>query len=111
VKRMTIGEQVDKHGMSEAFLAVADAFLRRDVAPIKDKIVTETFGKWIVCVNGTRETVKAEPEGTMGCNEVPPVHAALFYNGWLAGLISPAGGWIAAGEGANEATFIEAIRS
>jgi len=40
-----------------------------------------------------------------------PIHCAVLYNGWLAGVFSPAGGWIAAGEGANENTFIAACKA
>jgi hypothetical protein len=107
----TIGEEVDKHGVSEAYIAIAEALIRRGLTPIKGRVVTETFGPWVVCVNGTDKPVDVEPTGSMGCKALPPVHAALFYNGWLAGEINPAGGWIAAHpEGANERTFIEALK-
>ena len=43
--------------------------------------------------------------------EVPPFACAVKYNGWPAGLFGPTGGIIAAGECANEATFISALRS
>ena len=34
---------------------------------------------------------------------------AVWYQGWLAGLFTPFGGVFAAGEGANEDTFLAAI--
>ena len=105
----TLGEAVDKHGVAAAFDAVCSAFIRRGLAPVKGKVVQETFGSWLVVMNGTREPVSGEPSGTMGYRDLPPVHAALFYNGWFAGEINPAGGWIAAGEAANEQTFISAM--
>jgi hypothetical protein len=107
----TIGEQVDKTGISEAFVAMAELMQARGHAPVKGKVVTETVGPWAVVLNGTDAPIHAEPEGSMGCPDVAPVHAAIFYNGWLAGVLSPAGGWIAAGEGANESTFIEDMKA
>lgn len=107
----TLGEAVDRDGVSEAFLAMAQMLTRRGRAPVKDKVVTEKVGRWTVVMNGKLERVSVEPEGTLGCDNIPACHAAIFYNGWLAGLLSPAGGWIAAGEAADESTFIEAMSS
>ena len=42
--------------------------------------------------------------------DVPAYHAYVMFNGWPAGVISPAGGVIAAGECANEDTFIAALK-
>lgn len=97
--------------ISEAFLAMASMFERRGRVPLKGKLVTETCGPWQVCMNGTPETIRVDPPDSMGCDEVPPVHAAIFFNGWLAGVLSPFGGWIAAGEAANEATFTAAMEA
>ena len=63
---------------------------------------------WTIAVNGHSKKIKCDPEGTMGA-DIPPYSAAVWWNGWLAGLISPGGGTIAAGELANEDTFIEAL--
>ena len=40
---------------------------------------------------------------------IPPFHVAIEFNGWPAGLVSPGGGVIAAGEAANEEAFIVAV--
>lgn len=40
-----------------------------------------------------------------------PIQAKLKFNGWPAGIIDPRGGIIAAGEAANEDTFIAAIET
>mgnify|MGYP006972356042 CR=1 FL=1 len=61
--------------------------------------------RWSVCVNGHKEP-KPDNSGTL----IPGYTCAVTYNGWPAGLFSPFGGCIAAGEAANETTFIEAIR-
>lgn len=106
----TLGEAVEQDGASEAFIAAAEMLCRRSGDVLKGKVRTETVDPWIVVCNGTMEAVKVEPEGTMGA-DLPPVHLAVFYNGWLADILNPAGGWFAAGEGANEDNFIEAMRS
>ena len=56
-------------------------------------------GHWKIDVNGKDVTVE----------NIPPYHIAIEYNGWPAGILSPIGGIIAAGEGANETTFIAAL--
>ena len=57
--------------------------------------------RWVVKVNGHREQVES----------VPPFSALLEFNGWPAGIIDPFGGTIAAGELANEDTFIAAMEA
>lgn len=42
---------------------------------------------------------------------VPPYHAYVQFNGWPAGVISPFGGVIAAGEATNEDAFIAALKA
>lgn len=60
--------------------------------------------KWRIAWNGHREPVK-----NSAGHEVPGYHIYVEYNGWPAGLIHPYGGILAAGEGANEKTFLAAI--
>lgn len=65
--------------------------------------------QWEVAVNGWQETVNVPmTDDCMGA-ELPPFHMAVWYNGFLAGLMTPFQGVIAAGEGANEDTLIAAI--
>ena len=64
--------------------------------------------QWIFAVNPHDETLDVKPEGTMGCH-IPFGHVAVWYNGWLAGILAPNGGEFAAGSGANEDTFIAAL--
>lgn len=49
------------------------------------------FGKWEIALNGEK------------------LQAEVKFNGWPAGIIDPCGGIIAAGEIANEDSFIQAI--
>jgi hypothetical protein len=67
---------------------------------------------WTVAVNGHgHETIACTPEGTMGC-DVPPYHMAVWWHGWLAGIVSPAGGAFAAHPtGANQDRFVSDVRA
>jgi hypothetical protein len=60
--------------------------------------------QWWVAFNGHPEAKK-----TSNGQEVDPFHCYVEYNGWPAGVFTPYGGVIAAGEGANENTFIAAM--
>lgn len=67
--------------------------------------------RWRVAVNPHKEPQDVPPRDDCMGATVPYAHAAVWFNGWLAGLFSPAGGAIAAGEGANEGALIEALES
>lgn len=62
---------------------------------------------WKIAVNG-----HAEPKVcSLSTLPIEPFHCFIDFNGWPAGLMSPYGGTIAAGEAANEVTFIEAVNA
>lgn len=64
---------------------------------------------WYVAINGQSTDVDVEPAGGMKIT-LPPYHFAVWFNGWIAGLIYPLGGGVfAAGSGANEFEFIIAV--
>jgi hypothetical protein len=65
--------------------------------------------QWTIAINGQETKQRIEPTGAMAA-DVPPYYAAVWYNGWLAGLLTPFDGILAAGEAANEDTLIEAMR-
>lgn len=62
---------------------------------------------WEFSLNASNE------ERSAGSGEIPlpPFSASLKFNGWPAGIVAPSGGVIAAGECANEETFIAALRA
>lgn len=62
--------------------------------------------QWWIAVNGHKAPVKCSHGA-----EVPPVHCYIEYNGWPAGLLNPFEGTLAAGECANEDTFVEALKA
>lgn len=63
--------------------------------------------QWTITVNGQREPITVLVMGAPF--EIPPFSCAVEYNGWLAGLVNPYGGELAAGEAANEETFCAAL--
>ena len=58
---------------------------------------------WWIAVNGHPETMEANGI------KVEPYHVYVEFNGWPAGLFNMRSGSIAAGDLANEQTFIDAI--
>jgi hypothetical protein len=74
---------------------------------------TRQIGKhWWIAVNGHKQPMKASsPKGASKGDGimVEPFHCYVEFNGWPAGIFSPYGGALAAGEAANEGTFIAAI--
>jgi len=81
--------------------------------PSMDKMdgpwIERVDSRWTFALNGKDKAVRVEPEGSMGW-DVQPYHVAVWFNGWAAGEFSPFSGWMAAGDGANEETFIAALR-
>lgn len=61
--------------------------------------------QWTLAMNGHREATKWKDV------LLQPFHVALEFNGWPAGVFSPQGGVIAAGELANENTFCGALKT
>jgi len=62
--------------------------------------------KWWISVNGSKD-LRRNSDGI----ELSPFSMAVKFNGWPAGIIDLAGGVIAAGECANEDTFIAALQA
>ena len=63
---------------------------------------------WEIFVNGNSRMVEIKA-AQWGELELPSFHMAIFWNGWLAGMMTFSSGQIAAGEGANEDSLIESI--
>ncbi len=60
---------------------------------------------WLIVLNPHKEVLKSS-QGI----QVPFGRCYIEFNGWPAGMIDPYGGVIAAGELANEAEFIAALK-
>lgn len=73
--------------------------------------VIEIDKRWKFAINGKDKPVEVSIPDSMGIESLEPFHMAIFFNGWLAGLLTPAGGTMCAGEAANEDSFIAAVNS
>ncbi len=99
----------DEPAVCEAFAAIADLCLALDAAPANrypgcwELRLDE---HWEIAFNGHGESVRSS-HGVA----VEPYHCYVQFNGWPAGVFGPLGGTIAAGELANEETFLAAVRS
>lgn len=59
---------------------------------------------YMLAVNG-----HPAPRRTTAGVLVQPFHAVVFVRGWPFAILSPFGGWMGCGEGANEDAFIAAL--
>lgn len=91
-----------------AFDSIAKLSIVLGTAPlnkVKDCWECRIDKHWWIAVNGHKETVK-----TSKGIEIPAFNCYVEFNGFPAGIFSPInGGFLAAGELANEDTFIKAI--
>jgi len=93
--------------LCEAFVRLCELALALKIKPLPEHPACwehDVDGHWWICINGHKETVK-NSDGF----DVEPFDCVVKWNGWPAGIFSPAGGVIAAGACANENTFIEAL--
>lgn len=97
----------------EAFSKVVDLGLARGHTKICDlpgALVMKLDDNWTVAMHGHDEpTDVPEQEGCMGIKGLAPCTVAIYWNGWIAGLVDAGGGQMAWGAAANEDTFIEAL--
>lgn len=102
-----------KAPLSEAFVRIAELALLNGSAPINrlpgpwTHAFTSGDWHWQIAVNGHREPV-VSPWSTV---LIDPFEAHVYVNGWPFGILSPAGGRLGAGHGANENSFIAALVS
>jgi len=92
----------------EAFAAIADLCIALGAAPanrFEDCWELRIDSQWEIAFNGHEESRRSS-YGVV----VQPFHCYVQFNGWPAGVFGPLGGVIAAGECANEDTFLEAVR-
>lgn len=109
---------MNERPVSEIFVAMQEQGWKVHEAP--DKILVKKFcdhrggtvtAAWEVIINGNAETRKVSGI-QWGEMELPPFTAAIFWNGWLAGLVDPYNGVLAANkQGANEDDLIKSIRA
>ena len=64
---------------------------------------------WTYAINASDKPAKSGPPDGMA-GDVPAYSVGIWWNGWLAGFIDAGGGLFAAGEAANEKTYLAALR-
>jgi len=82
---------------------IVELFEREGLIPVTGLCEVKIDSQWAIALNGS-----SDPAPWRGA-DVPPFHFALDYNGFPAGLFSPAGGLMAAGSIVNEAALIAAL--
>jgi hypothetical protein len=93
----------------EAFARLVDLMIVQG-APMP---ITKHEGAYECVIDANwKATFNGHPtEQKHGHITIPAFTAVIDYNGWPAGLMNPYGGVIAAGECANETTFIAAVNA
>lgn len=95
--------------MTELFVSLAELCFALGAAPLNRHPGCwehQIDGRWWVAMNGHPEKVNCS-DGT----PVDPYTCCVKFNGWVAGILDPSGGVIAAGAIANEETMLEAVRA
>lgn len=100
----------------EAFLLAADlaaALHVRDIKKLPGPWELRIDANWRIAVNGHGHEIRVAPAECMEVT-IPPFAMAVWWNGWLAGLLTPFAGTIVAhpsGQGASEDALILALQA
>lgn len=82
----------------------------KEINKLDGAYICKVDNLWSFAINGTDRPVAVDMgEKSMGVGALNSFNMAIFYNGWLAGLLDPRGGTICAGEAGNEDNFIKAL--
>jgi hypothetical protein len=89
------------------FVLLSKLAVKDGVAPISNLkgCWERQVGDWWIAVNGHKEPM----QHSHGESKLPPFECYVEFNGWPAGVFGFDGGIIAAGEAANEETFVAAL--
>ena len=90
----------DDRPLADVMLAIADYCVARKLHAPLHRVVDK---QWEFAVAGKEKV-------TLNGTNLDPFHFAIWFNGWPAGIGNPFGGEMAAGELANEGTFIAALK-
>jgi len=106
----------DQSSIPEVFGLVAELALALGVENIKSRPglwVHPIDGNWTVAVNAHNEPIVVAPP-YCGEVEVPPYSMAIWWHGWIAGMLNAGGGEMAAHPdplGANEDRLIADLKA
>lgn len=97
----------------EVFSKVVDLGLARGnekICELPGALIMKIDDNWTVAMHGKRQPIDVPQfEGCMGVDALPGGAVAIWWCGWLAGIVDAGGGSMAWGAKANEDSFIEAI--
>lgn len=96
--------------VSVAYMAAVDLALslgHQQIANLPGAWEHRVDEHWTVAINGKEEPVEVEPDGCMRV-KLEPYHLAVWWRGWLAGLLTPCFGVLL---GADEDSLIAALKT
>lgn len=101
--------------MNDPLIAVAELAAALGETPIKGVWGCRIDDSWYVAARGVLQdgesaVIAIEPPHCMKV-ELRPFEMAVWFNGWLAGLVNPDNGTFAAGELANPKAFCKAVKA
>lgn len=94
--------------VNEVFLEIGEYAYRQGARSIKDLPgcwEAHVDKHWWIAINAHTKEMK-----TSTGIPVPACSAYVEFNGWPAAVVNAAGGWIAAGEIANENEFLKVLK-
>jgi len=105
----------DELPIPEVFALAVELMSRRghhEINKLDGCCVVEVDAHWTIAMNGHPDPCDADPgRGGMSVT-VPPFNLVVWWHGWLAGLLTPAGGTIVSHlEGANEERLVADLQA
>lgn len=97
---------------SQIYCLAVDLGLLLGIENLKDRPdawVCEVDKRWTFAINGSDGDKSVEINGSMGIDRLEKYQMAVWFNGWLAGILNPVGGIICAGTAGNEDVLIKAL--
>jgi hypothetical protein len=99
--------------LSQVFCLAVDLGLLLGVKNLKDwpePWICKIDDHWTLAINGSDEEKDVDlGQDSMGITKLKTFQMAIWFNGWLAGILNPVGGIICAGEAGNEDNLIRAL--
>lgn len=99
--------------LSAVYCLAVDLGLLLGVENLKDypePWVCKVDKHWTFAINGSDGPKDVEfGDSSMGITNLKTVEMAVWFNGWLAGILNPFSGIICAGEAGNEDNLIRAL--
>lgn len=98
--------------LSQVYCLAVDLGLLLGIENLKDRKdawVCEVDKRWTFAINGSDGYKKVEIAGSMGIDKLEKYQMAVWFNGWLAGILTPVSGVLCAGAAGNEDELVAAL--